>query len=76
MNQNADPNRLNANTSISQGAEQDHLSPTDKDDLDAAVHNANIPVEGDTLDETVMYGDNTPQGGKESDSRGGKNQQV
>lgn len=76
MNQNADSNRLNANTSISQGAEQAHLSSTDKDDLDAAVHNANIPLEGDTPDEAVMYRKDAPQEDPESAGTGVKNQQV
>jgi hypothetical protein len=76
VNHNADPNRLSANEPISHGAEQEHLSSTDKEDLDAAVHNANIPVEEETQDEEIIYDDDVPQKYTEAYGTGVKNQQV
>jgi hypothetical protein len=42
-------------------AEQAFLSPTDKEDLAAALHNANIPIESDDDQDEVINDDDIPQ---------------
>lgn len=70
MNHNADPIR----DPMTHDAEQAHLSSTDKADLNAAVHNANIPIDEGSQDEEIMVSDAATQESTENPSAGDENQ--